>query len=113
MKVKFIRPIEAAPSVRGRDDLGLQEVIVYRRKCIGWPVGAEYEHPEAWRLVRMGVAEPADTECEDELARRNITADVIARARASQDRIALTHSEFVDEAISREEAKQLQEDDGE
>ena len=28
-----------------------------------WPVGTEEEHPKAYRLVRMGIAEPADDEC--------------------------------------------------
>ena len=28
------------------------------------PVGTISEHPEAWKLVRMGIAEPADEECE-------------------------------------------------
>jgi hypothetical protein len=29
------------------------------------PAGTVVDHPEAWRLVRMGVAEPVDDECRE------------------------------------------------
>lgn len=32
-------------------------------KFIKKPAGTVVEHPDAWRLVRMGVARPADEEC--------------------------------------------------
>lgn len=42
------------------------------------PIGTVIEDPQAYMLVRMGVAEPADAECE---AAHGLTADQLAEAR--------------------------------
>lgn len=46
-----------------------------------WPIGTIEDHPKAYMLVRMGVAEPADEECE-RAARR--TAEQRKRAQLHQ-----------------------------
>lgn len=62
-------------------------------KTVEAPAGTEIEHPDAWRLVRLGVAEPADDECAtvanvppEDLARRAAKYDKLAAGRATGDR---------------------------
>lgn len=57
--------------------------------------GTEIEHPDAWRLVRLGVAEPADDDCRsaadvspEELVRRAARYERLNSGRGSGDREA-------------------------
>lgn len=49
------------------------------------PVGTIIEHPEAFRLVRLGAAEPADEECAQ---RANMTTEQMRVAQHHQRRTA-------------------------
>ena len=57
MKAKLI--VELSVSPRAPDD----ERQVVRGGMRYWPAGTVLEDSRAFRLVQMGVAEPADTEC--------------------------------------------------
>jgi hypothetical protein len=50
------------------------------------PSGTLIRHPDAWRLVQMGVAEPADDECD---AKAGMTANDQIRARHAYERLSL------------------------
>lgn len=49
------------------------------------PVGTEIEHPDAYMLVRQGVALPADEECEKAADR---TAEQLAAAQYAYERLS-------------------------
>lgn len=49
-----------------------------------WNIGAEVEHPEAYKLVGMGIAVPADEECEK---RANMTPAQLAAAQHAAKRV--------------------------
>jgi hypothetical protein len=49
------------------------------------PVGTVIEHPDAYRLVRHGCAEPADEECEQAA---DMTPEALAKAQAAYPKIA-------------------------
>jgi hypothetical protein len=44
------------------------------------PAGTIVEHPDAWKLVLMGSAEPADEECQEKVSRQ-ATPDQLRRAQ--------------------------------
>ena len=48
------------------------------------PAGTTREHPEAWKLVRMGVAVPADEECEKKV---DMTDRELAQVQHAQRRV--------------------------
>lgn len=57
------------------------------------PAGTEIDHPDAWRLVHLGVAEPLDEECQevagltpDEIAEREARYRALEAGRATGDR---------------------------
>ena len=49
------------------------------------PVGTIIDHPDAYRLVRHGCAEPADEECE---WAANMSSEALAKAQAAYPKIA-------------------------
>lgn len=57
MKAKTITDLDAAPSARNPQ-------IEKRGEKRVWPAGSIIEDERAYRLVQMGVAEPADEDCE-------------------------------------------------
>jgi hypothetical protein len=50
------------------------------------PAGEVIDHPNAWRLVRMGVAEPADDECR---AKADMSPEKMERAKVRYERTDL------------------------
>ena len=50
-----------------------------------WKVGAIVDHPKAWKLVKLGICDPVDDECE-EWAR--MTPEKAARAKQAAKRVA-------------------------
>jgi hypothetical protein len=50
------------------------------------PAGTVIDHPDAFKLVRMGVGLPADEECEVAAGR---TKAQLAQAQAAQDKVRL------------------------
>ena len=53
-------------------------------KVLCWKAGAITDTPDAFRLVQMGIAEPADEECEK---RANITLEQMAVASHAYERM--------------------------
>ena len=71
MKARIIRDdLEVSPSAVLSEGEQLQTVerVVWRnganQTALFWELGAILERPDCYMLVRMGVAEPADEECE-------------------------------------------------
>jgi hypothetical protein len=58
MRCKYIMRV-AEPRKQHQDDERLEKV----GESFYWPVGTVEDHPKAYMLVRMGVAEPDDDEC--------------------------------------------------
>jgi len=50
------------------------------------PAGTVIDHPDCWKLVRNGHAEPADDECKQ---KANMTADDIEAAKAHFHKLAM------------------------
>jgi len=48
------------------------------------PAGAEIEHPQAFRLVQQGMAEPADDECRERVGQSSSSARATIEAAADQ-----------------------------
>lgn len=68
MKARLLRQLEWGPSSRKK----------------GWaPVGTVIDDPRSYVLVRQGVAEPADAECEE---KANRTPEQLATARCAYER---------------------------
>lgn len=60
-----------------------------------YEIGHEIEHPQAWRLVQQGVAEPVDDECE---AKAGLTLEQrILRQQTYRDFNARVEASAVDE----------------
>jgi hypothetical protein len=57
LKAELLKDTEAAPSAAG------DERLVTINGKPHFPAGTIIEHPQAYRLVKMGVAKPADGEC--------------------------------------------------
>lgn len=53
-------------------------------KTITAPTGTEIDHPDAWRLVKLGVAKPSDEECQ---AAANLTEEEIAKRAAKYEKL--------------------------
>lgn len=47
-------------------------------------VGTLIEHPKAYRLVQLGVAEPADDECREQANRHAAAAEVVAAKKREE-----------------------------
>lgn len=80
MKCKLTRPMEQPnPEYSKAARIAAKQANKpYRVKKFIWAEkGTEIENPEAWRLVRMGVAVPVDQECRE--AAGNLTEEEIAR----------------------------------
>lgn len=60
------------------------------------PAGTIIDHPEVWKLVQWGTAEPADDECR-ERAYRDRTDDQIQSARDSQAMMRAGLQPMIDE----------------
>jgi hypothetical protein len=82
MKAKLIKDTQAAPSAG--DDSRLIEI----RGIKFWPAGTVLEDKRAYRLVQLGVAEPADPECA-----------LAAGMTSEQMRIAQRQQEMVSKGI--------------
>lgn len=76
MKAKLIRECEGSPDVYGREDNGKPKRL---------PAGTVIDHPDAFKLVQAGMAEPADDECE---AAHGMTPRQIKAAQKYQDVVA-------------------------
>lgn len=62
-----------------------EEVLEFKRtrKMPTFPAGHFLENADAYKLVQMGVAEPADKECEDAVG---MTAEELQQARRAYER---------------------------
>jgi len=87
VKAKLIRPVQCAPSaetafpdveklVAEAGMVGIVEGSLY------FPAGTVLESPDAFRLVQMGNAEPADDECRE---RANMTSEEMQAAQEHQE----------------------------
>ena len=59
MKCRYVIDVEE-PRKQFWDD---ERIVIRENGQHVWPVGTVEDHPRAYRLVRNGVAEPADDEC--------------------------------------------------
>ena len=87
MKAKLIRDDIEASETAAKDAKGI-EVREVRRNgetvpVRFWTKGATIEHPDAYRLVQMGIAEPADDECKE---KANRTEEQLKAARYAYER---------------------------
>lgn len=103
MKAKFVRGDQwVAADVGGITDAELESMstVVDGHRC--WNEGAVIDHPQAYLLVRNGVAEPADEECKK-------------RAGMSSDQMKVSQEKFQDmlNRIEDERAEVNEEDDDE
>lgn len=62
-----------------------EEVLEFKRtrRMPTFPAGHVLENPDAYKLVQMGVAEPADKECENAVG---MTAEELQQARRAYER---------------------------
>lgn len=58
----------------------------HNSKRVLLPAGTVIDGPDSWYLVALGVAEPADPECEEIVSQR-LTPETIAAARLAQQAI--------------------------
>lgn len=90
MLAKFIRDdIEyRGPDNLHVDDTHIVEIRRNRRpsKVRMWKKGARVRHPEAFRLVQMGFAEPADEECK---LRADMSPELMDEAAHAYERLQL------------------------
>lgn len=108
MKVKLIRP---ASTLNPKWDR--QEAERCRRSGKKYDVehsipveaGTVIDHPDAWKLIRMGYAEPEDDEARE---RAGLTPEQIQKAIAGQNRIQEEFEKGVKKA-RKKRAKQEQE----
>lgn len=87
MKCKYRRPMERQNPAF--DPMEAAEARKARRPyrvpfTIMFPTGTEIEHPDAWRLVRMGVADPVDDECREAAG---LTPEQIAERQARYEKL--------------------------
>lgn len=80
MKCKYIvrvhEPRKEHHKAKGLENVGGQYY---------WPVGTIEDHPKAYMLVRMGVAEPADDECR---LRAAMSTDDMKHAQRQQELVS-------------------------
>lgn len=79
MLAKLIKELEASPSAGADVRLSVRDGQRY------WPAGTVIDDPRAYRLVQMGVAEPADAEC---AVAANMTTESMKRAQMHQELVA-------------------------
>lgn len=97
MKCRLIREMEQRNPKFDPDAarIARQSRVPYPvRETVWSPAGTEIEHPEAWRLPLMGVAEPVDEECKNAvnaaLERRRLpalTPEALAERAAKYERL--------------------------
>lgn len=91
MKCKIIRDdIEVAPDAPHevvKEQAVLKTIFRNHRHVqrLHWKHGAVLEHPQAFWLVRQGIAIPADEECAEKAGR---TADQMAAAQKAYERVS-------------------------
>jgi len=92
MKAKLLRDTESINPVYLRDG-GSYDFAKYKRdkaQGIAKPLhivnkaGTEIDHPDCWRLVRCGVAEPLDEECAH---RANVSVATLRQRVAAYERL--------------------------
>jgi hypothetical protein len=76
MKAKLIRDGRVAPSAPDDERIEVRDGVRY------WPAGTVHDHPRAYRLVEMGMAEPADDECR---LRACMTTEEMKAAQVKQE----------------------------
>lgn len=88
MKSKFVRDDQEC-TAREPDE---EQTIIKQLKRNGkmvkrrfWKLNGIVDHPKAYRLVQMGVAVPADAECEEAA---NMTAEEMNAAQHGAERLA-------------------------
>lgn len=79
MKAETLVPLKVAPSAPDADGQELRDGERW------WPVGSIIDHPDAYRLVKMGVAKPADSEC---TLSAGMSTDQMATAQRQQEMVA-------------------------
>lgn len=87
MKAKFLVVMEAGPTAPDEHP-GLTKDGDKRF----WKVGAEIDHPDAYKLVHGGICEAIDDECRERAARMNQTQS--GKLREVHERIQEEFSEF-------------------
>ena len=84
MKAKYLRDMTGPNPAYNKDQAAANALAGKPYNVphsIPKPAGSIVEHPKAYMLVRMGIAEPADQECE-EMAGVDLSAEAVAeRAR--------------------------------
>ena len=78
MKAKLLKQTQASPSASD-ERLIVVDGVSY------WPEGSIIEDPRAYRLVQMGVAEPADPEC---TLAAGMTTEKMVLAQRQQELVA-------------------------
>jgi hypothetical protein len=78
MKARLLKRTQAAPSAND-ERLVVVDGVTY------WPEGSIIEDPRAYRLVQMGVAEPADSEC---VFAAGMSTERMALAQQQQELVA-------------------------
>lgn len=69
---------------KGTPQTSVRAPIPGRRPAHYWDVGAIIDHPDAWKLVRQGIAEPADDECRE---RAGLTAEQMLASQHAARRL--------------------------
>ena len=78
MKAKLLKELDVSPRAKNA-----QIKTVDGRRV--WPVDSIIDDPKAYRLVQMGVAEPADDECRKRAA---MSPDEMKKAQSHQEMVA-------------------------
>jgi len=82
MRAKLTRELEVIESLAWP---ALLEQCERRQKQLFAPVGTLYDHPDCFRLVQMGVADPADEECRNAAG---LNPEQLATAQHAAKRLA-------------------------
>lgn len=89
MKVRFIRDdLEISPSASPPKRLLVEKRVRRNKRMVVrrfWRLGAEWEHPKSYWLVRQGCAVPADAECAEACG---MTEEDMAAAQKAFERVA-------------------------
>jgi len=114
MKAKIIRDdCELGPSAYQRDSEFANANSVESGQVFAgtpvrrWKPGTVLSHPQAYMLVRMGVAEPADDECRKAAG---LSASQEADVKAAYDRLQESGS-YEKEIVTRENAIPITDDE--
>lgn len=89
MKAKLVSQLDLSPTATPEQvaqSTTIQRTVNGRLQAVRiLPVGAIVERPDAWQLVRIGVADPADAEC---VEAAGMTQEQIKAAQQAQRRAA-------------------------